>query len=335
MFSNRSFFFAVLPAVFLLAATSAPAQSIVSAKSGAIHHVEGEALIDGKVLEPRKTEFPNLKEGSVLRTKLGRVEMLLTPGVIVRLGEESAIRMVTNQLDDTRLEMVEGSALVEAMEILKENSVCFLLKDAEIQLLAEGLYRIDADSTQLRVYDGKAQVKSGEQTLVAKKGRLVELDGPALAATKFDSKTGDSLHRWSYRRSGYLSMANLSAAKSISDWGTPWYSRGGWYWNPYFGMFTFVPASGIFHSPFGFSYWSPSRIHYAYYNPPPQSPWGSGSGGGRGFNSDLGYVTVGRGASGGSISSGSAGAAPAAAPSVSRGGGGGASRGDGGGGRSR
>ena len=143
MISRRFSAIAIGAAAWALAATGALAQSIVSAKSGAVHHVEGRVLIDGKVVESKIAEFPNLNEGSVLRTERGRAEMLLTPGVIVRLGENSAVRMISNRLSDTRLEMVEGSALVEVMEMLKENAVSFTSKDASIQLLDKGLYRMD------------------------------------------------------------------------------------------------------------------------------------------------------------------------------------------------
>ena len=39
-----------------------------------------------------------VNEDSVLRTELGRVEMLLTPGVVVRMSEDSALRMISARL---------------------------------------------------------------------------------------------------------------------------------------------------------------------------------------------------------------------------------------------
>ena len=56
--------------------------------------------------------------------------MLLTPGVFLRVGENSAFRMVTNRLIDTRLQFLSGSAVVEAEEIGKDNSVTVVYKDA-------------------------------------------------------------------------------------------------------------------------------------------------------------------------------------------------------------
>lgn len=308
------------------------AQSIVSARSGAIHHVEGVARIDNEVIQTKFAEFPNLEENSVLRTELGRVEMLLTPGVIVRLGEDSALKMLSNRLTDTRLEFLEGSALVEAMEILDDNAITLLYKGAAISIEKPGLYRLDSDPAQLRVYKGKATVTKSDEVLTAKGGRLVEL-GEFLVATKFDAKDGDSLYRWSSRRSSYLAMANISAARSLDLWGVPW-RRAGWYWNPYFGMFTFVPYHGIFSSPFGYSFWSPREV-YAVYAPPRQSAPMMTSGGWGRYSSDHGYVvTGGRSVSsgGGAMSSGGAAASSAGSP---RSAGSSTPRGGAGGGRGR
>ena len=42
--------------------------------------------------------------------------------------------------------------------------------------------------------------------------------------------------------------------------------NGGWYYNPYFDMFTFVPMAGTLWSPFGYGFFSPLSI-YNYYTP--------------------------------------------------------------------
>lgn len=307
-----------LPVLAATLGSAAWGQSIVSARAGAIHHIEGRVLVDNQRVEKKFGEFPNLAEGSLLSTELGRVELLLTPGVIVRLAEESALRMLSTRLTDTRLELVAGTALIEAMEILPDNSVTALVEGAEILILEKGLYRLAAAPAELRVYKGKASVRAGDQKLVVKKGRKVAFGGETLATQNFDTDETDALYRWSARRSGYLALANISAAKSLLDYGVPWRSSG-WYWNPYFGMFTFIPSSGLFHSPFGYSFWSPSRVYYYVY---PQQPVQSGWGGGamERYNPDLGYVTVsGRSAASVAVSAPQAGAAsaPAAAEAES------------------
>ena len=39
-----------------------------------------------------------------------------------------------------------------------------------------------------------------------------------------------------------------------------WYGSG-WYWNPYFSMYSFVPGAGYLYSPFGYGFYSP--FYYA------------------------------------------------------------------------
>src|SRR5579862_1047076 len=92
-----------------LSSFAALAQSVISAKSGLIHYAEGRVLLDGQPVEQHLGTFPDIKEKAELRTEEGRAEVLLTPGVVLRVGESSAIRMVTNRLIDTRVEFLSGS----------------------------------------------------------------------------------------------------------------------------------------------------------------------------------------------------------------------------------
>ena len=149
-----------------------------------------------------------------------------------------------------------------------------------------------------------------------KKGQFLTLDGGQLTASKFDTEHGDSLYRWSSRRSGYLAMANVSAARALRDSG---FDRGAsqWYWNPYFSMFTFIPGMGsMIYSPFGYGYYSP-RYVYIVYRPRPQMPSSvasGGMGGGPVYNPNLGYSTASSRSYGGYT--GAAATAPAAAASA-------------------
>src|ERR1700686_1161610 len=77
------------------------AQSVISAHSGVIHYVEGDVTIDGAAVHPKFAEFPDVKSGQSLATGEGRVELLLTPGVFLRLTDNSSVRMISNVLADT------------------------------------------------------------------------------------------------------------------------------------------------------------------------------------------------------------------------------------------
>ena len=94
---------------------AALAQSVISARSGLIHYVEGQVYLGDQPVETKFGSFPEVKENGQLRTEDGRAEVLLTPGVFLRLGENSSFRMVTNRLIvDTRnaLKGVNSSHIV-------------------------------------------------------------------------------------------------------------------------------------------------------------------------------------------------------------------------------
>ncbi len=276
--------------VLALGSLAAFGQSVVSARSGMIHLVQGRVFLDDEAVRTRFGQFPEVKENQVLRTGLGRAEVILTPGVFLRVAEQSSFRMVTNRLIDTRLEFLTGSAVIEAGDIPKDNAVTVVMGDAEVRLLRRGVYRFDSDPPAVRVFDGRVQVAAGGREVAVKGGRMLAL-GPELAALRFDKEQTDALDRWSRRRAEYVAMANISAANSIRRSGNSWMSSG-WAWNPYFGMFTFVPMSGTWHSPYGFRYWSPRAV-YAVYRPRVISVVPSGSGHG----SIGGYARVPRAAS--------------------------------------
>jgi len=330
---------------FLLAAAVAAGsfafgQNIISAKSGLIHYLDGRVLLDEQVLDTKlTTKFPDMKESSVLRTGEGRAEVLLTPGVFVRVGENSSLKMLDNRLASTRIELLNGSALVEVAELLSGNAIHLIYNDSTVSMPKKGLYRFDSDPAGLHVYDGEALVATGDQKIAVKEGRMLAFDGSSTVA-KFDKEAGDPLHRWSSRRASYLSLASVSAAHSLHTLGTMWTS-GGWRYNPYFGMFTYIPGNGFYRSPFGYSFWSPGAVYQAFYVPRLAYAGGGGGGGGGSrpyFDSNLGYTVNSRGgmASGGGYSGGSVSSAPAAsAPAAAspRGGGGSVGRGSSGGGR--
>lgn len=281
---------AVIPALTALAALAA-GQQMISAKSGMIHYVEGKVLLDNQAVEPKFGVFPQMNNGSELRTQQGRAEVLLAPGVFLRLGESSGVRMISNKLTDTRLEVLGGSALIECAELRKEAPILLVFRDAQIWLRDDGLYRLNSEPPELRVYAGQAAVEQGGQPLTVKKGRVLALDG-TLAVAKFDTKTGDALHRWARRRAEYLAMANVSSARSIWQGRQPW-RTGGWLWNPYFGMFTYLPYRGVYRSFWGYQFWSPREV-YVVFQPPQVASGGGAFDASRTYNPRLGYHTVGQ-----------------------------------------
>jgi len=61
-------------------------QAVISTRSGLVHFFEGSVYVAGQPLEARLGKFASIPEGGELRTEQGRAEVLLTPGVFLRIG---------------------------------------------------------------------------------------------------------------------------------------------------------------------------------------------------------------------------------------------------------
>lgn len=271
----------------LLASVCSFGQHVISARAGLVHYAEGRVLIDEQVAEPKFGHFPQLNERQILRTEEGRAEVLLNPGVFLRVGEQSSIRMLSTLLTAARVEFLSGSIVLEWADLDRDSSATVVFRDAVITLRKKGVLRLDSEPPELRVFSGEAVVELGGQRAEVKEGRKARLAGE-LAVEKFDRRQTDALDRWSMRRAEYLAMANVYAARSLGEAEAGWqWRRGGWSWNPYLGLLTYVPAGGIYVSPYGFRFYSPQRVE-ALYQPPPTINY---SGLGR-WDASRGYTAI-------------------------------------------
>jgi len=259
-------------AAVAVSAMSMFAQNVISAKSGLVHYIEGDVSVDGKPVSDKPGVFADIKKGGELATTLGRAEVLLTPGVFLRVAENSNVVMRDNSLADTKVELVSGNAMVESDTPMKDNKVTVLYKDYAVTFQKYGLYGFQSQPAQLRVYKGEAEVTAGGQTVVVHEGHQMAFTA-ALAQEKFDVKSGDSLYRWSKLRSEYISVANVSAAKSAGSYGSGFGTSGftgmglgNWYYNSFYGMYTYLPYAGTYFSPFGYGYYSPGTVGQFYNN---------------------------------------------------------------------
>ncbi len=282
----------------ILGSSAAFAQNVISAKAGLVNYHDGDVQIGGEPVVSKPSTFTSIKAGQELRTGEGRVEVLLTPGVFLRMGENSAFRMISNSLSDPKIALIAGSALIQAMDVAKDTPITVVYGDRAVLLAKSGIYRFDVTSevASLRVYEGDAKVGDVD----VKRGREIALsgNGETREIAKFDTKDTDELYRWASRRDQYIAMANVSAAKSAgsfdnsgtcgSSFGTGYgnaswlrgvgfasagntgtngtYSgnQGGWRYNPCYGMYTYLPRNGIYTSPFGWNYFSPRQVVYVY-----------------------------------------------------------------------
>jgi hypothetical protein len=252
-----------------VAAMCAFSQATTSARPGTLNYVEGRAYFDGQAVPQDQVGHLTLDANQTLRTdQNSKAEVLLTPGVFLRLGANSEIRMVSPSLTDTRLALTRGEALVDVAQLFKDNNISILDSGASTKLLKTGLYRFDADRPAVSVIDGKADVQNNDSHVELKKGRQAVLTAAKLKAEKFDTKHEDDLYAWSNLRSEYAAEASYASAKNIvinnyGGWGA------GWFWNPWYSSWAFVPAGGYFFDPFGWGFYSPAYLPYAsiYYAP--------------------------------------------------------------------
>ena len=257
--------------VFLAAALSVPAWATDPAdagkpkanpaRPGSLNYIEGQASIEGQSLGPEAIGTTELKPGQSLETQAGKVEILLTPGVFFRLGDNSTVMMISPSLTNTELRLDKGEATVEVAQLHPENNIVIAEDGAKVRLTKTGFYDFDADHNVVRVYEGQATVEvNGQNIEVKNEHQLAFTAGASMKPEKFDKNTQDDLYKWSSLRSSYLAEANVDRAQ-VYQMGN-WYGAG-WDWDPYYDAYTFIPGDGIFYSPFGWGFYSPFDVGFA------------------------------------------------------------------------
>ena len=239
------------PALFALDTQSpAPAGSAVP---GTLNYIEGTATVDGHVLAANSVGSVTLQPGQEIATSQGRVEVLLTPGVFLRLDHNSAAKMVSSDLLNTVVDIDRGQAAVEVDQIFRENDLHIVENNVPVQLLKPGFYEFDADRGVVLVFNGEAAAlrPSGKFVTIKAHHVLNVAEAPHLKTAGFDESAQEqsNLYRWSSLRSDYLAEANQQIA---GEYG-PGYAAG-WYWDPWAWDYTFL-GPYPFYSPFGWGFY--------------------------------------------------------------------------------
>ena len=203
-------------------------------RPGIINCVEGRALLDGKPAAVDGSGNLAIGPGRLLETEKGRVEVLLTPGVFLRVAEGSAVRMAGAPADQVRLELLRGEILIEAAVTDRRHPLEVLDHGTEARIVRGGVYEFHASGT------------GG--------GRAVPLHPRGDDA--------DPLYRWSLQRAAQdASVAGWTAETMLALGEDGARYREDWYWNPWFGSWAFVPGKPYRVTPFGFGYYAPGAMH--------------------------------------------------------------------------
>jgi hypothetical protein len=300
MLRNMKVILGIISGVVMAAGLAVPAQAAGIAVPGSVNYVEGQVSLNGTSLNSKSVGSTEVGANQLLETGHGKAEILLTPGVFLRVGDNSAIRMVSPELTNTQVEIAKGRAVLEVTQLLKNNQLVVRDDGAVTTIEKNGIYAFNADPPQVRVFDGKATVTvvDNDTSVELKKGKEVSLNG-SLNAEKFDRKAAekqDPLYQWSSVRAQYLEQASLDASRTVVI-NQGWYGAG-WYWDPYWSSYSFLPGAGFIYSPFGFNYYSPFGFYGpGYYRYP--RVYGGYSRGFRGAPGGVGHgsISSGRGGS--------------------------------------
>ncbi|HEX8713273.1 MAG TPA: hypothetical protein VF730_15435 [Terracidiphilus sp.] len=197
---------------------------------GTLNYVQGSAYLEGHELNDRDLNGSELAPGQVLHTTTGRAEVLLTPGVFLRLGEHTRVKMISPDIFNTKVELLQGEAGIEVDEIHPQNNLEMVDNGVTTRLEKRGFYEFLATPAKVRVFTGEARVEtgSGPSQDVKKHHEMILQADAQQKPQDFKLKNDeDALFNWSKLRSQYLAEANHQYAKEYGYVGSP-----GWYWNP-------------------------------------------------------------------------------------------------------
>jgi len=180
--------------LLLAAALALPmaAQTLLPARPGVILYREGEVWLDRTAVEISPAGRLEMYPNAALTTGNGRAEVLLNPCTLLHLGERGSLRMVVNSLTAARLELLAGSAVVEADGGSRIGSVEVMIASRVVRIAQSGVYRFDTAPPRLRVYFGAAELEGGPRRLAG--GLAVDLT--SVRSGRFDRKQVDALQEW-------------------------------------------------------------------------------------------------------------------------------------------
>ena len=233
-----------------------------AAGAGTVSWVEGRVLLDGTAVGPGAPNVLAIEPGHVLRTEQGKAEVLLTPGVFVRLAENSSLKLINSSDSGTRVELLGGEALVEVLQMDKHARLDVIDRQGYTRLLDDGLYRFAATGPTVAVLEGKVRVEDDRRSAAFGKGKQLDLAGHgAMQPKKFDRDWKDDLYYWSDRRTRAAAHTSESMAENLLAFNPLPKYQAGWYWHPWYQSWAFIPEDGYRMSAFGYGFYAPTTMH--------------------------------------------------------------------------
>ncbi len=204
----------------LLSLSTAVGQSqvVISVRAGLVHHLEGQVLVGNKIVSHDPDRVTRIAEGQTLRTEEGRAEILLGPGSILRVAPFSEVRLLSDDVSQATVEVLDGSVIVAVSRLSRDCGVEVSYGDATFRIRDRGLYRLDispAVERSLRVFRGQGfLVATGEEQRL-RAGQVSVVANGSSQITRFDPSERDDLDEWNEKRSAAIATLNKLGKRSL------------------------------------------------------------------------------------------------------------------------
>jgi len=217
---------------------------------GTLNYVMGAVSCNGRMLPDNNViTLPDdivthykLRAGQELTTGAGKAEILLTPGIFLRVGSNSAVKMISPDPAKIQVELERGRASVAVDRASLPNIVQIDDNGVTTQLMKTGYYEFNANHPEVMVFDGMAEVEvgAGKRQAVAdhQELALVANGAPEMRVNFNSHPTNDALYNWSSQRSQSLAVANHQIAYGYDYVYMPTF-KAGWKWDPWMEEYTF------------------------------------------------------------------------------------------------
>ena len=243
----------------------------ISAKAGGVNTVVGTVRVTRKEQQPQVlTKTDNLAADETVTTgSASNAEILLNPGSYLRLGENSEFQFEDISLDNLRVRVMKGSAIIEATGVADMDlGIKVTTEHGEFTILRSGVYRVDVRPgfAEMAVRKGRASF-GPNRTDVVKGGKLVTLTNGVATVAKLN-KGKDEFDAWSKQRAEFLAQANARLMnRSFNGYLSSFSGWDSWFWGPRrFGLWTYSPRAGCYtFLPFYYGWSSPYGHYYGSY----------------------------------------------------------------------
>lgn len=232
----------------------------------ALNYVQGQATLDGQPVTAGASTSPrSLHAGEELATTSGSADVMLTPGTLLRIGQNTDVQLVAANGNRSEVRLENGRANL-AVNMLRPDSLVLVdMPNGQTQVLKKGLYTFDTSTATVRVFNGEADVFQGASTESAvkpvkvKEQHEVVLSDERVHPESFDRMMAESdLLPWTgtqeaHADGDYGLQGNGSAAQGEGGFQPVGYGYGGGaFGDGYGGGYGWGYPYGFYGYPYGF-----------------------------------------------------------------------------------